>query len=121
VRVVRNPISRHGDPSTSFEAEETITRNGTRETQAARVLFLLQRYPGTTSAELAYESCVGDNADTWDWSMDRYVVARRLPELEFLGRVKRGSARTCRVTGNRALVWYPTSPGEQGRLFEETP
>jgi hypothetical protein len=105
VRVARNPISRRGDPSTSFEAEETITRNGTRDSQAAKVLNIVRLQPGATSAELAYA-----------WMIDRYIVARRLPELEFLGLVKKGPPKVCRMTKHRALTWYPTSPGEQGRL-----
>jgi hypothetical protein len=118
----RNAISRRGGSVTSFEAEETITQNGTRDSQAARVLSLVRRCPGNTSAELAAESSSVQNTyEPWSWSMDRYVIARRLPEIEFLGRVKRGPARVCHITGHRALTWYPTSPGEQGRLFEETP
>jgi hypothetical protein len=104
----RNAISRRGGSVTSFEAEETITRNGTRDTQAQRVLQAVRRWPGRTSAELAeLISC---------YPYDRYVVARRLPELEFLGLVKKGPSKKCSITGHRSLTWHPTSPGEQSRL-----
>jgi hypothetical protein len=105
----RNAISRRGDPSTSFEAEETITRNGTRDSQAQRVLNAVRKWPGRTSASLAYAEL-----------LDRYVVARRLSELEFLGLVKKGPPAIS-PNGRRGVTWHPTSPGEQGRLFEETP
>jgi hypothetical protein len=108
----RNAISKRGGSITSFEAEETITRNGTRDTQAQRVLFFVRRYPGRTSAELAKVMAL----DWTDVTRLRYVAARRLAELEFIGLVKKGPPKKSNGNGPRGVTWHPTSPGEQGRL-----
>ena len=108
----RNAISKRGGPITSFEAEEQITRRGVRDTQARIVLMKVRRHPGETSAGLAART---------DWLvgiLDRYVVARRLSDLEFLGLVKKGPP-AIGPNGRRGVTWYPVSPGEQGRLLEE--
>lgn len=90
----RNPIARATDPATSHRAAFEVTTSGTRDLQAKAVLELLKAHPGATSAELG---TVG--------AYDRYVVARRLPELEKLGFAKRGPARACGVTGRQAMTW----------------
>ncbi len=94
----RNPIARATDPETSHRAAAEVTRSGRRDAQAASVLEAVQIGPGFTSAELA----------TAGAPFDRYVAARRLPELERLGKVRRGPARACRVTGRLALTWWPS-------------
>lgn len=91
----RNPIARDGDPDTSHEAAAKITSDGTRDRQANGVLAEVNSRPGSTSAELG------------GGTIDRYVMARRLPELEKLGLVSRGESRMCGKTGRRALTWWP--------------
>lgn len=39
--------------------------------------------------------------------LDRYMLARRLPECETAGRVRRGAMRRCTVTGRLAMEWLP--------------
>lgn len=90
----RNRIARATDPETSRLAADEITRSGARDAQAAEVLRRLREHPGSTSMELA------------GLGLDRYAIARRLPELERLGLVRRGDARTCQ-TGRLALTWWP--------------
>ena len=86
------PIARNSDPSTSHEAAAKI--KPVRATQQRAILAGLQKFPNHTSAELAQRL-----------HMDRYVVARRLPELRAALLVKSCEARSCAVTGHRAMVW----------------
>jgi CRP-like cAMP-binding protein len=93
----RNPIARKSDPDSSRQAAESITASGKRDAQAAGVRALVRSHEGYTSAELADLS-----------GYDRYMVARRLPELEKLGLVRKGTPRACSTTGKSATTWWPT-------------
>lgn len=93
----RNAIARWHDPETSHDAAQAITASGRRDAQAQAVLGAVLAYPGSTSAELAQLR-----------GLDRYVCARRLPELERLGRVRKGVALKCTLTGRSAVTWWPT-------------
>jgi hypothetical protein len=95
-----SPIARLRDPSTSHEAAEHVTKSGARAYQQRAVLDLVSRYPGHTSAELALKS------ELMGKPLDRWTVARRLPELRDAFLVKNGEKRECRVTRRAALVWY---------------
>jgi len=92
---IRTPAARATDPGTSHAAAEAITKTGVRAHQQRQVLAALREWPGCTSAELA------SNA-----GMDRYAVARRLPELcpTF---AFRGGSRACAVSGRPAVTWWP--------------
>ena len=95
------PNSRAADPVTSHEAGEEITANGKRAEQADTVLAMLRTRPGLTAAELAEQ-----------FRADRYMVARRLPDLRDAGQANNGSLqnptkRRCRVSGKLALLWFP--------------
>lgn len=92
------PIARETDPETSHFAAEEVTASGRRATQQHSVLAAVRANPGRTSLELAEVM-----------RSDRYMVARRLPELEAAGLVWKGPARKC-VVGNRmAVTWWPAS------------
>ena len=97
----RAPLARRTDPASSHEAAAQVTASGVRDSQCAAVLDALRRHPGSTSLELATAS-----------GLDRYVVARRLPELERDGRAVRGELRLCRASGGqrRAVTWRATGP-----------
>jgi hypothetical protein len=95
----QSPIARRRDPETSHEAAEHITNSGKRASQQNAVLDLVRRYPGHTSAELAVRGLSG--------LIDRWTVARRLPELRSAFLVKNGDKRKCGETGSNALTWYP--------------
>lgn len=90
-----SPSHRNTDPPTSAEAEAEITADGTRENQAKRVLRLVERHNGYTSAELAH---IGD--------LDRHMVARRLPDLWQNGYVIKGAPRQCGISRRRAVTWW---------------
>lgn len=64
------------------------------------------KHHGQTSAEIALQ--VG---------LDRHQVARRLPELEKGGLVRKGLQRECKAKGSRAVTWWPAEPDGQGLLF----
>lgn len=89
------PVARNSDPGTSHEAARRI--RPARATQQREILAGCQAHPGHTSAELA--AILG---------MDRYTVARRLPELRSARLVANGDARICTATGSRAMIWLPT-------------
>ncbi len=44
--------------------------------------------------------------------LDRYMLARRLPELIKAGRVWRGPNKPCAVSGRTACTWWPVAPGQ---------
>lgn len=92
------PIARQDDPEASHLAAAEITDSGRRESQLRAVLELVQRRPGSTSRELAAHG-----------PHDRYVIARRLPELEDAGLVLRGEQRICRAGRRLATVWFPVA------------
>jgi len=91
------PASRSDDPSTSKDAEQRVTRSGARATQAEQVLALVKRYPGRTSAELA----------AFSGTLDRWQVARRLPDLERNQLAHRGEPKRCQVTKTGGVTWLP--------------
>jgi hypothetical protein len=88
------PVARKADPMPSKLAAEQVTASGRREGQLLAVLALLRRHPRSTSLELSRHG-----------SLDRYIVARRLPELEHVGLVRRLPARICIVGNRQATVW----------------
>jgi hypothetical protein len=89
-------MARESDPDTSHEAAQHVTASGAAAHQRQRVLALVRAQPGLTSDELAVAA-----------GMLRQVPARRLPELERLGLVRRGQVRPSRVTGRNGLTWWP--------------
>lgn len=91
---IRTPASRRTDPETSALAEEEINATGSRKGQQKHVLFLVSQHPGHTAKELELYSL-----------LDRYQIQRRLSELADL-KIRRGSKRTCQVTGRKAVTWY---------------
>lgn len=72
------PRARRTDPLSSHAAADKAERDGTIGRQAREALRLVREFPGRTSKELSRLS-----------GMDRYALARRLPELERHGYVKR--------------------------------
>ena len=99
---------RSTDPETSKAAAEEITTSGNASRQAEQVLDLVRRQPKSTSKELAFVAA--RSASTRN--LDYHAIARRLPELERAGLIRRGPARRCTrliLSGNRrkATTWEP--------------
>ncbi len=96
------PIAANADPVSSHLAAESITASGLRDSQKREILTRLrdQSIP-VTSMELARGA-----------TFDRYVAARRLPDLEHDGLVVRSVMRACSVTGRPAVTWRIKSESE---------
>lgn len=95
---VTTPAYRHSDPATSEQAATHVTNSGIRRKQQQAALAAVLAHPGHTSHELATLS-----------GLDRYALARRLPECATAGVVYRGAPKTCDVTGRSAVTWWPTA------------
>jgi hypothetical protein len=95
-RRVETPAARRSDPESSHAAAAEITKSGARAHQQQLAAAAVRQFPGHTSMELAELA-----------GMDRYALARRLPECETAGTVKRGAVTTCTITKRKALVWWP--------------
>lgn len=66
--------------------------------QIPEVVRALARHPKVTSMELAQLV-----------QMDRHLIARRLPEAEKEGLVKRGKQRKCAISQRNAITWQTTT------------
>lgn len=92
------PRARRTDPSSSHAAAAHVSRAGIARRQCGQVLAALKNYKHRTSNELAVAS-----------GLDRYVVARRLPELRKKGLVRCSGIRMRqdRHSGRQAMTWWP--------------
>ena len=93
---VATPAARTTDPHTSHLAAEEITASGARQQQIGVAIAAVRAHPGHTSMELA--NLTGH---------DRYMLARRLPDAETARAVSKGEARTCTISGRKAVTWNP--------------
>lgn len=89
------PHRRDSDPHTSHEAAARVARELGERQRAT--LEAVRAHPGLTRGELAAA----------DGLHDPHTHARRLTELDRLGKVRRGDRRVCRVTGFGAATWWP--------------
>lgn len=92
--------ARRIDPRSSHEAAGRVERTGSAKRQAGRVLAAFHRFPMATTGELAEYA-----------HLNRVMVARRAPELERAGLLKRydpnKNTKVCAVTGYRCIRWRP--------------
>jgi hypothetical protein len=92
--------ARATDPQSSHEAAERMNASGKAKAHREQATDLVWKYPGRTSRELAaMADCPAE--------LDRYELARRLPEAESEGQVKKGPKRKCKVAGTLAVTWIP--------------
>lgn len=91
------PLSRNADPVGSFQAAERTRKTGLGSRKRLAVFHALRSNQGSTSAELAAAA-----------GMDRYDIARRLPELAKANWVVRGRTRPCKVCGVPCTTWFVT-------------
>lgn len=103
---VQTPAARRTDPNASHDAAEHVTLSGARAKQQAIAATAVKQYPGLTSLELSQRARI-----------DRYMLARRLPECITARTVKRGQERRCAVSGRLACTWHPPQSEEQLQLF----
>lgn len=88
-----NRMYRNTDPVTSRLAAEHMVVSGKLSNQHIETLKLVRANPGMTSEELAMRGI-----------LDRYQLARRLPELERDGLVRKGPVRKS-AHGRMAHTW----------------
>jgi hypothetical protein len=87
--------ARNSDPSSSHDSAAHVAKKGIARRQCEAVLAALKLRPGRTSNELADEA-----------GLDRYVVARRLPELRGRGLVEHIiRKRRDQITNQWATTW----------------
>ena len=97
------PLAAKADPISSKFAARHLISSGMHGRQTRAVLELVRAHPSLTSRELgALDDARG---------LDRYVVARRLSDLERRGLVVKESARTCSIGLRLAVVWTLTNSG----------
>ncbi len=91
----RAPLAAAADPISSHLAAAELTSSGRRASQKAEIVAWLrtQERP-LTSMEITHAA-----------DLDRYMVARRLPDLERDGFVERGPMRVCTASGRPAITW----------------
>jgi len=100
-----NHPARSTDPSTSHEAANRVVASGKQRAQQATTESAVRRHPGLTSMKLAEVT-----------GLDRYMLARRLPELAKEGRVWRGPKVLCPISETSACTWWPVAPGSNFTL-----
>jgi CRP-like cAMP-binding protein len=97
--------ARSTDSSTSHEAARHVVESGLQGDQQQVALLALKQGSGLTSYELAKLT-----------GLCRYMLARRLPELEEAGLVWRGQKRECEVSRRSACTWWAVAPGQNYTL-----
>lgn len=96
-----SPLSHRDDPETSRDAARKLSHSGRLTGQRREVLEALRHCDGATHAELG-------RAMDRDW----LVAARRLPELERGGLVRKGEPRICTVKNSRCCTWWIREGGK---------
>ena len=91
------PLARRTDPPTSHAAAQSAVQSGLISRQCRECLEVVRMHPGLTSAELGDVSNMGSKA--------RWIFARRLPDLEKAGLVRKDEARVCTINGTKAVTW----------------
>ena len=87
-------LSRRSDPATSKAAARAVA--GKLGQRMAETLATLQLFPGSTASELDATEFPNDGRHR-----------KRLNDLRKRGLARKGEARTCRVTGRKAMTWHP--------------
>lgn len=101
-----NHPARNDDPGSSHEAADFIVGSGKQAQQQAQAAAAVRNHPGLTSLELARATGV-----------DRFLLARRLPEVEREGLIRRGIVRKCAASNGRSgVTWHPVN-----RTTDEAP
>lgn len=94
-----NHPARSDDPSSSHEAAEHVVASGLQAHQHSLAASAVRKHPGLTSLELARAT-----------GLDRFMLARRLPELQRHGLIVRGIIRKCSASNGRSgCTWFPAA------------
>jgi len=93
------PRTRSSDPATSHTAEARMRQRGDDLRDHAIIERVLRNSGTLTACEIAALSV------TYETSVERHNVSRRLPEMERSGRVVRCLPRPCTVRGTTQTTW----------------
>lgn len=106
---IETPAARNSDSISSHIAADEITKSGKRHAQKIMIVKILEglyrqefisREQGITSMELSVRA-----------GLDRYIVARRLPDAALMGEVTKGDkdhSRLCIISKRQAMEWWPS-------------
>ncbi len=94
--------ARSTDPPSSHEAAAKMRESGKLSRHCEIVLALVRANPGRTYAEIYGTATAEQQRELHE----AVAVARRLPDLEKVGLVRKGEARLCGVKGNRMVTWW---------------
>jgi hypothetical protein len=97
VRVIEMPAARATDPQSSHDAAEAHTASGARQCHIEVVVAQVRAFEGLTSAEIAART-----------GLERHEAARRLPDAEKAGAVRKGMPRKCSISNKLVTTWWPT-------------
>jgi hypothetical protein len=89
------PLARPSHPQTSHDAADEFRDCGQHAADMAAALAAVKRHPGCTAAEIEAREGTRDGK-----------IRKRLAALaDTHGLIRRGTARTCGVTGKTAQTW----------------
>jgi len=103
--LVDTPRARETDPATSHQSAAAIKATGALGEQQRDAAQLVRLFPGHTTSELAKLKVEKLGAEG-SWEKWRHILGRRLSELAGV-HVDGRAERRCKVTGRRALTWWP--------------
>jgi len=86
--------ARRTDPVSSHLAGHEVEATGKAAGQRQLAFNAVKQYPRRTSKELAYIT-----------GINRYLLARRLPELDGLVQGDDRLKRKCKVSGRLSVIW----------------
>ena len=89
-------IARSSDPETSKAAAASINSTGRRQTLERQAVQIIRNAPGHTAKELEFGE-----------SLTAGTIHKRIAGLVKAGKVARGPARVCRISGHRAATLLP--------------
>jgi len=104
------PATRNTDPETSHIAGKKITESGERAEHCKRILLMMRKYNGYTTAELAGEMSLTEaQVHKRMHELNEYMlmVTNKDPKHWFAGKyIMRGSKRKCKVKGSFCSPWW---------------
>jgi len=92
---VMNPVAKTNDPSTSWDAGETFKAKGKHLYHYQLIASVMSPDAILTSAEISLLTP----------DLDRYQIARRLPEMEQENIVERCDKTWCSVVDSNCVGW----------------
>ena len=99
------PITRTGDPITSYEAETVVNETGSRRSQCDNIYTVVLENPGRTAGEIAVTTGYG-----------MHITSGRLADLKNRGLARQGQSRVWEGSGRRQVTWWAVVDPELGEF-----